>query len=114
MAFFFITYHIKFFIRCLDFGSHSLNVVVYSVKHGALVDDHGLQFTEDIRQLDDAFGNVIDRSFSLLDGRIVLAGSSLGCLHEGGLGEGLVGIGFHQGWVCVWVLHRGWGTVKRG
>ena len=107
------SYHIKFLICRFDFRTHSFHIIVYSIQHSPLVNDHTLQFAEDIRQLDDALCDVVDLAFSLFYGSVVLTGAALRGLHERGLGEGLVCVGFHQGWICIWILlHGGWSAVE--
>jgi len=99
-----------------DIPSHVFNIVVNTIQHTALVDDHGLQLLENVGELNDALGDVIN--FALAMGNegfvgIVTQALLLG-LEQGRLGEGAVGIGVEEGGIVVGILHRRGGTVGRG
>lgn len=90
------TYHYQFFVCSLDIHGHAFYVVVYSVEHGALVYHHGLQIFEYVCQLDDTLCDVGDFSLSLHDRCVIVVHAFLRGLLQCGLGEGLVGLGFHH------------------
>ena len=73
-------YHCEFFICCFDINSHSFYIVVYSIEHRALVDDHGLELLEDVSELDDSLGNICDLALALHDGSIIICSVLLGRL----------------------------------
>ena len=91
------TYHIKFLIRRLDINSHILDIIIYTIEHSPLINDHILQFFENLRQLDDARSYVVDLSLPLRDGGVVgVEALADGGLLEHGLREGFVGFGFYH------------------
>lgn len=65
-------YHFEFGICLLDIGNHSLDIIINAIEHRALVDNHRLQLTENIRQLDNPLGNIVDFAFALRDGLVVV------------------------------------------
>lgn len=63
--------YLELLVCLFDISRHAFHVVVYAVEHAALVNDHGLQFLEDVRQFDDALGYVFDFALALGDERFV-------------------------------------------
>ena len=57
--------HSEFLVRLFNIRGHALDVVVYPIQHRTLVDDHALEVTEDIGQLDDALGNLLNLPLAL-------------------------------------------------
>lgn len=104
-----VTYHFEFFVSGFEFCSHPLHIVVYPVQHRPLIDDHGLQLAEDIRQLDDALCDVVDFSLPLQDDGVVASHEPLGGLLEGRLRERPVRVRLHQRRIGVRI--RGWGCA---
>lgn len=63
--------HLELFLGRLDIRVHALDIVVDAVEHGALVNDHGLEVAEQIRQINDALGDVLDFLLALGNSSIV-------------------------------------------
>lgn len=55
----------KLFVGILQVGGHPLHVVVYSVEHSSLVDDHALKVTEEVRKLNDALRDLLYLALAL-------------------------------------------------
>lgn len=108
----FWTYDAELLVRLLHIHIHILDVVVNPIEHRALVYHHRLQLFENIGQLNNSRGDVIDFALSLRDRCVIGVQVSMfqrGGLLEGRLGESFVGLGFHHAGVGVGVLSRNGG-----
>jgi hypothetical protein len=59
--------YLEFLVGFLYITRHVLDVVIDAIKHTALVDDHSLQFLENVGKLDNALGDIFDFALALGD-----------------------------------------------
>ena len=79
-----------------------------------MVDDHALQFFEDVGEFDDALCNVCYFALALHDGAVIGGKLFLGGLLESALGVGFVGVRFHERWVGEVAVDRGRNSIDGG
>ena len=65
------SYYRELFLSTLNMHIHVLDIVVYSVEHGALVYDHGLEFFEYVCELNDTLCDIVDLALALCDSCVV-------------------------------------------